>query len=270
MQQAQWMSDKAQAHVELHSAEALLLFELLTTKKVNKNTQNNNGAVQDEETASISQRWNFFAQPFIIANNVTVKIQDEAGHINLHYPQTDRLKALLKGHGLSEARADMVTDSLLDWQDIDSIQRHNGAEQSSYGNDVAIRNGAIPSIDDIAYVKNMSTDIVELLKQTSTIYKKGAFSPMNAPQVLLQALTNKSIAEKVVSLRNNGQLTQQLFRNITGIKETDNIFFYTSNYLKIELSSKIGDSRVVKSMNIFFQPYAENTQTPINIYVSRG
>jgi len=264
VQQAQWGDDRSQAQVAVHSAEALLLFELLTKKKTPTISASGNDDV------TITKLWNFSALPFKINNNVMVKIQDQSGLIQLHYPNRTRLKKLIATTGLSQNQVEVVIDNLLDWQDIDNIQRQNGAEAIEYGGAEFIRNGAVPSIHDVIHVKSISLAIQQLLLRNATIYKSGAFSPINAPAELLYSLTNKSAVEQVIALRRLNRLTSKQFSEITGIVEDDSVYFYTSNYLMIDLTSSIGEAKANKQIFIHLQPYAEGVSKPFNIFISRG
>lgn len=264
IQQAQWANDKAQAKVAVHSAEALLLFELLTKKKtLSINTNKNDDNI-------IANHWNFFAVPFQVNNDVMVKIQDQSSLIQLHYPNRNRLKKLVATTGLSQNQVEVIIDNLLDWQDIDNIQRQNGSEAKEYGGSEFIRNGAVPSIHDVIHVNSMSLAIQQLLLRNSTIYKSGAFSPINAPAELLYALTSKSAVKQVLTLRGLNRLTAKQFSDITGIVEDDNIYFYTSNYLMIDLTSMVGEAKANKQVIIHLQPYAEGASKPFNLFISRG
>jgi len=264
VQQAQWAGDKAEAQVAVHSAESLLLFELLTKKKTPTiSTSDNDGDI-------IASQWNFSAVPFQIKNNVIAKIQDQSGLIQLHYPNRERLKKLFATNGFSLNQVEAIIDNLLDWQDIDSIQRQNGAEAIEYGGVEFIRNGAVPSIHDVIHIKSMNLGVQQLLLRNATIYKSGAFSPINAPAELLYGLTSKNAVEQVLNLRRLNRLTGKQFSEITGIVEDDDTYFYTSNYLMIDLTSRVGQSKANKQMIIHLQPYAEGNSKPFNIFISRG
>lgn len=259
VKQAQWINDKMQAQIELHSAESLLLFELLTKK---------NNKINDD--SRIVNTINFYDQPFQINDKVTAKIQDQSSLIQLHYPKGDLLKKLLRSKALSENKIEVIIDSLLDWQDIDNIQRQNGAEADTYGGDQLIRNGSVPSISDINHIKIIEPAIRQLIINNTTIYQTGTYSPINAPPDILNALTNYNAVQQVVSLRKKGVLSNEQFSQITGIVETDDMYFYISNYLKIDLTAKVGESMANKTMFIHIKPYAQGNDKPINIFISRG
>ena len=260
--QAKLANDKAQALVSLHSAESLLLFELLTqTKRV--------GAVgQEEKENGINAKWNFYAKPFTINENVTVKIQDQAGLINLHYPNVELLTKLIGTKLLDKNKVNVVVDTILDWQDIDNTTRTNGAEQEQYGGISGIRNGSIPSILDINHIKSIQPEVQRLLINNGTIYTAGALSVFNTTKDLLGVLIDNSAVQQIMELRATDNITMDKFRQITGIEESDNIYYYTSNFLMIELRSNVGESVAQKSMVIFLQPYVEGDGRPYNLYKS--
>ncbi|MDX2370000.1 MAG: type II secretion system protein GspK [Colwellia sp.] len=262
--QAQWGNDKIQAQVNVHSAESLLLFQLLTTKKNYTQSQSS------ESEYSLTDVWNFYATPFIINKNVTAQIQDQSSLIQLQYPDAELLQKLLINFGETANNAEVLVDSLLDWQDIDNIQRQNGAEFTAYGGVGNIRNGAIPSIYDIKYLKSLSPTTFQRLLPNVTIHKFGTFSALNAPVDILNAITNKAAVEQVMALRAENSLTRHNFKEATGIREDEDTYFYTSNYLKIKLISNVGLSKASKTMFIELNPYAEGVNRPVNIFINRG
>jgi general secretion pathway protein K len=262
--QAQWGNDKTQAQVNIHSAESLLLFQLLTNRKGYAQAQGDNSEYD------LTNVWNFYATPFVINNNVTAKIQDQSSLIQLQYPDAKLLKQLLINFAVSANDAEVLVDSLLDWQDLDNIQRQNGAEVAAYGGFENIRNGAIPSIYDIKFLKTLSPVIFQRLLPNVTIHKFGTFSALNAPIDILQAITSKAAAEQVMQLRTNNALNTSNFKEITGIQEDEDTYLYTSNYLKINLVSEVGVSKASKTIFIELDPYVEGTNRPVNIFLNRG
>tara|TARA_R110002167_G_scaffold366448_1_gene597399 strand:- start:21881 stop:22777 length:897 start_codon:yes stop_codon:yes gene_type:complete len=262
---SQWSNDKAEALVALHNTESNLLFALLTTSKspFEQSRVNQSSLLKSEPT--IKAKWNFFAKPFFIDDTTEISIQDQAGLIHAQFPNTEHLRAFISAQGVGVHEANAVVDSLLDWQDLDTIPRANGYEKSGL-----TRNGTIPDIHDLFFIKSMTPELLSKLIKVSTIHRKGSFNPMNSPIELLAALTNERIAKQVIELREAGQLTKRSFTQLTGINEDDNTFFYPSNFLKITLISKIGESRVYKSITIQLLPYAKNNQRPINVLSSRS
>jgi general secretion pathway protein K len=260
--QALWAEEKAQAQVALHSAEASLLFELFT--RSNTNSQ----YLESQDTDTIAERWNFFAVPFNIQNNVVAKIQDQSGLIQLHYPDVSLLKKLVATIESSQNNVNVIIDHLLDWQDIDNDQRLNGGEIDAYAAEGAIRNGAVPSIYDIKHIKSISPAVRQLIVSNTTIYQSGALSIVNATPDILHLIAGDSAAKQIIALRNNHQMSNEKFKGISGINEDEDSYYYTSNYLMIDLTSKLGQATARKKMYIHLQPYAEGNAQPINIFKS--
>lgn len=257
LQQALWADDKAQAEIALHGAESKLLFELLTKKKVLKQMDN------DNIDLDLSTRWNFYSVPFNVTEFVVASIQDQSGLINLHYPNIGLLKKLIATVEPSDNNVEVIVDSIMDWQDLDSQTRTNGAEAEQYGGLSFIRNGAVPSVYDIVHLKTISPKVQELLIRNTTRFQVGALSIFNAAPELLSTFIDDSTLTQVVTLRESNHITTEQFQHITGIKEEDRMYYYTSNYLMIDLTSEINDVRVHKKLFIYLEPYAEKLASPI-------
>jgi len=258
---AQWQDDKSDALVAVHSAEAELLYTLLVNSKI-KNADGINS------NNNIINNWNFFDKPFVINNQVNANIQDQTALIHAHFPDAKVLKAFIGFTGYADKDVNVIYDNLLDWQDIDSIPRANGDESLSALNN--IRNGAVPDLHDFSFVNNMTAELFHGLLNNTTLYGKGFFNPMNSSRALLTAITNVQIAQQVIQLREQGQLTPIQFSQLTGIVESDKVLLYPSNILAIGLEGKSGISVVRKQKIIELNPYADQYDTPINILSSSG
>jgi len=259
---AQWTNDKMDAQILLHSTENQLMFSLLTQSK------EQNESVANELKDNIAKRWNFFSKPFNFNDQVLIAMQDQAGLINAHYPNATMLKQLLLSQAFDETRVNEMVDSLLDWQDLDSIPRIHGEEFQKYNG--TIRNGAVPYISDFKFIRVISPQALELLLKTTTIYRQGSFNPLTAPVEILTAITDKNISDQIVKLRESGELSKTNFKQLTGIVEDDDTFFYPSNILSITLFSTVGESNVKKERVIQLAPYASDDNLPINILSTRG
>jgi len=257
---AQWADDKALALIAVQSAEAQLFFNLLTESKVQ--SQENN------LTDNIPSRWNFFANPFKVSEQVTTKIQDQSALIHAHFPDPNLLKSLLAFQGLPINEVSRIYDNLLDWQDLDNIPRNSGDELLS--TPTAIRNGAVPDLHDFSFVPKITADLQQSLLKNTTLYSKGFFNAMDAPEELLAAITSVEQAKQIVQLREAGQLSNVQFSQLSGIVENEKVLFYPSNILAIEFEGKVGMSVVRKQITVELTPYANQYQTPINIFSNRG
>jgi general secretion pathway protein K len=261
---AEWADDKSAALIAVHNAQAQLLFTLLTQPKHLVSDK----AAPSVMVENITNQWNFFAKPFPVTAQVQASIQDQSALIHAHFPNKKHFIALLVANGETIDKANALYDNLLDWQDLDNIQRVNGDE---FLTDLSeIRNGALPDLHDFNFIPGITPSLKELLVQNTTVLGKGFFNPMNAPKALLTAITNVEIAQQVMQLRASQQLTNLQFSQLTGIVENDKIILYPSNMLEIKLTGQVGFSVVQKSILIELTPYANEYQSPITIFSNKS
>lgn len=235
------MVDKAQAYVELHNAQANVLYALLTEQKdpeqANKNNQSNN---------VLTNNWNFHGAPFSYNQQVTVTLQDLRGLLNLHYPNKQRLRQLLTYSGLNDYDAQLTSQQIIDWQNLDT--------RSDYlPSNITARHAAIHDISELKHL-GLKSDQLNALQANTTQYKKGAFNPMNAPNSLLNALLSSDVAAHVIMLRNTKHLTVQEFAQVTGFSESEDIILYPSNLFKVTLQAHVGDASIQKVIYYHLQP----------------
>lgn len=233
------MVDKAQAYVELHNAEANILYALLTEQKDPEQTPNS-------QSQALISKWNFHGAEFIYSPQVTVAIQDLRGLLNVHYPNKQRLTQLLTYSGLNDYDAQLTSQQIIDWQSLE--------ERSDYlPSNITARHAAIHDITELMHL-GLSDKLLTVLQANTTQYKKGAFNPMVAPDTLLNALLTPDVASHVIMLRNTKQLTVREFAQVTGFNESDDIILYPSNLFKVTLKAHVGEASVQKIIYFHLQP----------------
>ncbi|WP_176365186.1 general secretion pathway protein GspK [Pseudoalteromonas ulvae] len=245
--QARSAVEQAQAIINLHDTEAKLLFALLTEDK-NPNLE------AQQKINHPFMMWNFYGVPFEFKNGITITLQDLRGVLNLHYPESQRLKGLLTFYGLSNYDADLLTNKILDWQDTDQRSRYGLAEQ-------AYRNGAVQDASELMHL-DIPSELLTELSNNTTIYKKGGFNPMNSPEFLLRSILAPEVAEHVLRLRKNKQLTPQLFSQLTGIFDSEKVILYPSNMFVAQINSQVGNARVIKKVTWQLEP---TKGQPVNV-----
>lgn len=256
VEQAYQFNNKVEAQIRLHSAEAKILFDLLTRNKFELMSSNLIGD---------SPLWNFYGKSFDFNKNIKVLIQDQSGLLNLHFINQELLKKVLINKGLDDIESNQVVDILLDWQDLDSDERINGLEENT--SNYTIRNGAIPSLADIKNIKSISPVIRNELIAIGTIYQTGALSILNAHEDILSALIQDDNAlQLVLNAREKGELSLGMFTDLTGVNENDRQYFYTSNYLMIQLTAVVEGSKATKKIFLNLNPYAEGESLPFNVF----
>jgi hypothetical protein len=177
------------------------------------------------------------------------------------------LKKLVATTAVSADVIEQIVDSLLDWQDLDTVPRPNGNEIPDF---YGIRNGSMPSISEVNQINGIPKNVQRLLIDNSTLYQAGDFSPYYATKDLLIALTDTNIAAEIIRLRQSEQMTVAKFKQLTGIIQNDNFAFYISNYLQFEIVAEVGESKVQRKMTLKLNRYAQGINKPFNIFISRG
>lgn len=253
IQVSQWTSDKAEAFIAAKNAESLVVYALLTEPLDN--------FISPEQQLTdfyLADKWNLHGEAFNVTNSVSVKIQDQGGLINLHYPEPDLLKSVFQLAGLDESGANQLHSLLLDWQDIDSIPRAGSYDDESY------RNGPITTLHELELIDDKFLALRSSILPNVTLYRSNNFNPLNASFGLLSAITNAAIAGEVTRLRRERMLSPLAFTQLTNIRESDNIYFYPSNYFEVSITGKVNDSRVKKTKLLKIEPRAQ-TQTPLDV-----
>ena len=109
-----------------------------------------------------------------------VSIQDESGKINLNTVSEQQLGALIRAAGIEEPDALILTDSILDWRDTDSVPRENGAEDDYYqslDSPYTAKNDRFDAVEELLLVRGMTRDFFygkpERLQDGTVEYRYG-------------------------------------------------------------------------------------------------
>jgi general secretion pathway protein K len=249
---AQLSNDRVQAQLAIKTAESELLLALLTEFR----------EATTDTTSPIIQRWNFYNQAFVIGENVTAQIQDQAGLMAAQFLDVELLVKMYRENGLDEKQAPVLVDSLLDWQDADKLRRLNGAESSAY--EVGPRNGSISLKHEISQVQGMSFNAWAELQNSLTLYRRSPFNPMSSTPQILKAVLGEGRAAEYIGLRQTNLIDAAKFSGITGLNESDQQIFYPGDVMAITLKAKRGEIELSKWMMVELQPYAGLDNSPVD------
>ncbi len=245
------MSDRVKAELAQKSAESALIFTLLTETR-EKNIES--------ESAIVSQ-WNFFNYHFTIQDELTpnatttIAIQDLNSLISLYRGGDKKLvEGLLNRFADADTNASVVTNSLVDWQDFDSLISINGAEKESYGKPGMPTNMPLQSFDEILHIKGVTPKLAEQIKPYVTILPQSYFNPKNAPREVLSLLLPSEKVDNIIRLRDNDLLTLDEFRLQSGMAMDEAIYFFTSGLLRVTLKTMLNDVVLTKELDVFIQP----------------
>jgi len=264
IQMAQWAMDRSQATVTAHGAKSDVLFELLTNQWSSNKVASElvDAPLNNDEQA---RPWNLYNQPFRISENIVVQLQDQAGLINLHYPQPEMIKKRFRYAELNSQQSSVAEAVLLDWQDDDSIRRINGNESNK-----KIRNGLMPDLRELLLQNTIS---VEQLKQVSsdfTIYGHGHLNLMTSSRAFLAALSNENIANEIIRQRELRVMNVALVTQMMGLSTNLELYFSPGTTLAIVIRASAGETSVKQQLMVKFSPYSPRVKPPYNIMQTTG
>lgn len=250
---AQLEEDRAQAQLQMRTAESQLAYTLLTQQRRQLEGEQLSSITQPI-VKTILQRWNFHNKPFSLNESVSIQIQDQNALISVNYPRDDLLLSLFDKQPLAEISSRAFIDTLLDWQDSDSLRRMNGAEASEY--EFGPRNANITLLADLLHFKGVTSDDYKILSTVLTPYMSGPFNPLDSPGAILYALIGED-AKKILELRDKNELTTDAFIAITQIYESETLIMYPGKIQRITLQAKVGGAELVKQMVWKIEPTAQ-------------
>lgn len=137
-----------------------------------------------------------------------VRIEPEAGKIDINTVSEDMLNEILRNGGLSEDEAKGLADAILDWKDEDDVPRSAGAEVPYYATlpePIRPRDARFASVEELRHVKGVTPEVhSRLLARIFTVYSGISRVNVNvAPVEVLRVLPGFSpeLAALVVSRR---------------------------------------------------------------------
>jgi len=151
------------------------------------------------------------------AGTYAVRMIDEGGKISLYRPDEALLRHIFQNLGLDQDAQVVLTDSILDWRDADSLRRLHGAEADYYlKKPVPYRpkNGPFDSVDELLLVRGVTRELffgippvglgrdqgpppVPLKEIFSAFNKTGNINVRYAPAAVLRVLLSGGNGEDV-------------------------------------------------------------------------
>lgn len=111
-----------------------------------------------------------------VSNNTRttiLRLQDEAGKIDINIASAEMFMSLLVQVGLDHAEATNITNAMLDWRDNDSLKRINGAEAKQYqqaGYPYIPTNKDYDRIEELQLIFGMTPNIYRKIEPFVTVY----------------------------------------------------------------------------------------------------
>ena len=123
---------------------------------------------------------------------VEIQVTDERGKVDINAVNEVTLTQLFQGHGLEGDDALYLAAAVLDWADVDEIERANGAELPAYasaGLEVGPGNRPFLMIEEVLQVLGMPWDLFKKMEPGLTVFSEsGMPDPAYAPLEALLAL----------------------------------------------------------------------------------
>lgn len=266
VQMSKWAVDKNEAFLSSYSTEKRLLFSLLTNEKFRVDrlpSTNEQGFVNE-----VPLNWNFHGDAFNVNNKSKVEIQDLSGLLNLRFIEPELLKQFIAFYSTSNDDPQRIISHLLDWQDVDTIPRGINSEINephSTSSALSVRNGPLPFLAELQRINVIDDELYRRLNLYTTLHTVGPFNPMNSPKELLEVFLDSSIVEEVENRRKSGAFGKREFSLMTGLVENETMFFYPSNYIRIEIETTIGEVVDSTEYILHLKPYAESGNSPVNV-----
>jgi type II secretory pathway component PulK len=135
----------------------------------------------------------------------SLDVHDLGASLNLNTATEDMLRAFLsEGLRLDYAKADHLTQAILDWRDEDELPRINGGEREQYidaGLAVLPANRAFASVDELRHVMGMTPELFERVQPYLTVVGSGRININAAPEPVLYAVPTFNAAVVAALLR---------------------------------------------------------------------
>ena len=121
---------------------------------------------------------------------IRLRVQDEAGRIDLNSAHDILLRALLEKAAEPGEDVDYVFNAILDWRDPDNQRRNPGAEDSDYAHaGYDAKDAPFNSIEELRLVAGMTDDIFMSVYPALTLHSgQPGIYPLTAPREVLLAL----------------------------------------------------------------------------------
>ena len=137
----------------------------------------------------------------LFGRDTSIIVRRASGLVDLNTANDDLLFALFVAAGVGEASSQALADAVLDWRDSDNLIRLHGAEDDDYRSarvPWTARDDKFVRIDELRYVRGMSTSLFEVVAPYLTVYSGQSGIDLGAaPVFLIDALTESRLASTV-------------------------------------------------------------------------
>jgi hypothetical protein len=230
------LNDRSASYLKSYSAHNQVLYSFLTSVVSSAGLE-----IRDENGEKLATL-NYYGAPIELAQGISVKLRDISGMISPLF-HMNNFRKFVEHVSQDSKLTNTILDALADWQDRDNIKKIYGAESKEYsqaGYSFGPRNFLIQLPEEIMLLKGFDDALFGQLVQDTAYWSNGKINYMTMSDRMLKALLgNDSMVERLVALREKGRLTPTIFREITGIPAGGNTIYTPSDYIKVEIETRV-------------------------------
>ena len=193
----------------------------------------------------------------------TIRMQSEAGKIDINSAADEVIKALFMAAGSSEEKASELVDRVVDFRDADSIRRPAGGEDADYqAMDVMheAKDAPFEAAEELMEVNGVTPELYERISPAITVYGRAQLDVTTAPPLVIQALRNAmpERLERMVAARQAraGRVSRPRTVTVTVEARTSGGGLFIREAI-IQRAAGSGPFRVITWRQRWFAPVAE-------------
>lgn len=242
------VKDRTTAELTLESAQAELLFQLLTHER-QRDSASLNPVVRD---------WNFHSGPWKLLG-VTIELQDLNG---LAQPANVALaEHWFKQQGINAADAERLSRLL------QQTTRANAAvpmyQLSAIGVDVnSGRKAPLQLVEELMNYPGLQNIQLDSFIRAFTTFPTQSINPLTMPETLMSYyVPGKLTREQLLKLRAENKLDAVRFSQLTGVSNDEAINFYPGEGLRIVFTAQHNDVKIRRLIEVKLTPYDHDPYT---------
>ena len=235
---ARAISDRSEAMLLAQSAEAALVFSLLTSP-----LQEQPGSENPYAAA-----WNFRGEPFRVGKT-TFSIQDESGLQPVPLFGSGGFTSALSTLGVDPARARRLGAQLMELQGADPT---GVARAPLY---------PLQAHQQLLLLPDMDPDLYAQLSRVMTLYPTPGFNWMTAPQEIQGVGLTDSQVQGLEELRRSGSLNAMTRWKLTGVEDDERAVFGPGPGLRVTVGVRSGEALFSRMTTYAIRPYATDALT---------
>ena len=229
-------------------------------------------AIQDLLAMEVDRKWLSDGREYTFTwyeGGISLRLQDEAGRIDLNTARAELLHGLLQDSGIDEAEAIGLLQAIMDWRDRDNLPRTAGAEDQDYrlaGRNYGAKDGPFNSVEELRQVLGMNDSIFGAVEPALTVYShQPGINPVVATREALLAIPgmDDTAIEAFLAARASSGTAEELF---TG--STDNRFLspVRDQVIRVRSTGTRGENQVLLEATVLL---SRNQDDPFSILAWR-